>query len=296
MDFSSIQIKFSPAGMLLLNIILAVILYGIAVQIKREEILSVRKNWKSTLVGMFSQIVALPFITWLLILAIKPNPHIAMGMIIVAACPGGNISNFITFIAKGNVVLSVSLTGISVLLSVLITPFNISFYGNLYPPVAALLNTIEMGVGDMLQTFFLLLILPVFLGLFTQYKFPNFAQKVANVIKKISMLLLIAFIVGAFASNAKVFIDNVSLVFSLVLLQNTLAFFTGFSLSKLFRLSWKDVKTITIETGIHNAGLGLILIFNFFDGNGGAALVAALWGVWHLLSGFVIAKIFSRID
>jgi BASS family bile acid:Na+ symporter len=291
---NTVAINFSEKSLLALNAILAIILYGIALQIKREEIFSLLKNKKSALVGFLAQVFALPFVTFLMLIVLKPSAPIALGMIIVAACPGGNISNLIAFIARANVGLSVSLTAFSTLFSVVSTPFNIAFYGSRYEPVKALLQTINMSVQDMLQTFLLLLVLPIVLGFFTQSKYPKAAAVIGKFIRKISMLLLWIFIALAFASNAKAFIANAAAVFGLVFLHNSLAFGTGFLLAKLAKLPDSDVKTITIETGIQNAGLGLIIVFNFFGGNAGAAMVAAMWGVWHLISGFVLAKVFSR--
>lgn len=288
-------INFSESSLQALNIILAIILYGIALQIKREEIDALLSNKKSALIGLVAQVLALPIVTYLLVVIVKPSASIALGMTIVAACPGGNVSNLIAFIARANVTLSVSLTAISTLLSVISTPFNIAFYGSRYEPVKALLQTINISVQDMLQTFFLLLVLPILLGFFTQAKFPKAAKVIGSFIRKISMMMLWFFILFAFASNANAFIANAASVFGLVFLHNSLAFGTGFLLAKFARLPDSDVKTITIEAGIQNAGLGLIIIFNFFGGISGAALVAAMWGVWHLVSGFVVAQFFRKI-
>jgi BASS family bile acid:Na+ symporter len=290
----AIQIKFSKEGMLVLNAVLAFILYGIALSIKKEDILALRTQWKSAITGVFSQFILLPLVTWLVILVLKPNAGIAMGMILVAACPGGNVSNLITYLAKGNVTLSISLTGLSTLLAVFFTPFNIAFYAKMYEPSSLLLREVSLSFPEMLQTILLLMFIPLSLGGITSYFFNSFAAKAANVLQKISVVFLWLFIAFAFVGNAKAFTSNLHLVFGVVVVHNAVAFLSGYFAAKVTRLSLADTKTVIIETGIQNAGLGLILVFNFFEGNGMMALVAATWGVWHLLSGWVLAMAMRR--
>ncbi len=275
--------------MMLLNAVLAFILYGIALSIKRDDITALRTQWKSAITGVVAQFVLLPFVTFLLIMLLKPSAGIALGMVLVAACPGGNVSNLITFLAKGNVTLSISLTALSTILAVFFTPFNIAFYGALYAPSSEILREVSLSIMEVLQVILILMILPLALGGLTRHFFKSFAERATVVVQKISMLFLWLFIAFAFAGNASTFIQNIHLVFGIVLLHNALGFFTGFIAGRLMRLSVPDTKTITIETGIQNAGLGLILVFNFFDGNGLMALVAATWGVWHLISGWLLA-------
>lgn len=290
----AIHIKFSKEGMLLLNVILAFILYGIALSVKEQDFIELRHRWKSTLVGVLSQFVLLPFITYLLVVVLQPDAYIALGLILVAACPGGNVSNLITFLANGNVTLSISLTALSTLLAVFFTPFNMAFYAGQYEPSASVLKQVSLSLPEMLQTIVVLMFIPLMLGGLTRYFFERFAEKAAFFLQRASMVFLWLFIVFAFAGNAKTFADNIHLVFTTVLLHNALAFLGGFLFAYLARLPIADIKTITIETGIQNAGLGLILVFGFFDGNGMMALVAAAWGVWHLISGWLLAMVFKR--
>lgn len=264
-------------------------MFGIALEISISDFKQLFKKPKPILVGVFSQFIALPAITFLLVLALQPLPSIALGMFMVAACPGGNISNFISHLSNGNTALSVSLTAIATLLAIVMTPLNLQFWGALYEPSALILNNVAIPPLDMVQLVALLLGLPLALGMWVNHFKPKLAVKMAKVLKVSSLLFFIALVFIALYNNREVFIDYVWYVFWIVLIHNLFAFVTGYSLARLYRLSTENVRSITIETGIQNSGLGLLLIFTFFEGLGGMALLAAFWGIWHLVSGLVLA-------
>ena len=235
----------------------------------------------------------LPALTFLLVLVIEPIPSIALGMFMVAACPGGNISNFITKLSNGNTALSVSLTAIATLLAVIMTPLNLQFWGAIYAPSASILQEVAISPLEMVKLVSLLLGLPLVLGIYVNHIWPDTAKKIAKVLKWVSLLFFVALVFIALYNNRTVFLEYVFYVFWIVLAHNLLAFSTGFSLAKLFRLSEENTRSITIETGIQNSGLGLLLIFTFFDGLGGMAILAAFWGIWHLISGLILAGIWG---
>lgn len=289
-----LQINFDAQGLIVLNIILAFIMFGIALELKREDFISLWHNKKSALAALISHFILLPLITFLLVIILKPSASIALGMILVGACPGGNISNYFTYLAKGNTALAVSITSISHLLAVIFTPFNFSFYGNKYPPSASLLKSIHLNVGEVFQTVLLIVVLPLLLGMLLKFYKNNFAEKIVPYMKKFSITAFVIFLIAAFAANAKIFVDTASIILPLVVAHNTLALGSGYAFANLLRLPLPDIKTITFETGIQNSGLGLVLIFSFFNGLGGMALIAACWGVWHLISGYTVARFFSR--
>ena len=282
------QINFNNDSIWILNIALAFVMFGIALSIDWRDFKPVVLKPKALIVGVASQFLIFPLISFLLVLFLNPAPSIALGMILVAACPGGNISNFITHFSRGNDALSVSLTAIATLLAVVMTPLNLAFWGNLYEPTSVILKSVSVEPIEMVKLVGLILGVPLVLGMFIHEKFPLFAQRTSIVMKKLSLLFLIALIFLALGKNLEAFERYVMEVFWLVLLHNFVAFATGFSLAKWWGLSWKDTKTITIETGIQNSGLGLLLIFTFFDGLGGMAILTAFWGIWHLISGLLL--------
>jgi len=293
-ELDTIKINFDSESLFFLNLALAIIMFGVALNITLADFSRILKNPKSVLAGVLSQFILLPAFTFLLVVLIKPSPSIALGMFMVAACPGGNISNFMTNYANGNSALSVSLTAIATLLAIVMTPFNFQLWSGLYEPTSLLINTISLSPFEMVKVISMLLGVPLVLGMLVRYYFPQFALKIAPSFKIGSILFFLLLIILALSKNIDVFKKHIHYVFILVLVHNILALILGYSIGGLFKLSKKNKRTLAIETGIQNSGLGLLLIFSFFDGIGGMALLAAFWGIWHIVSGLILATYWSR--
>ena len=293
-SLDAVQINASSDGLIVLKICLAFILFSLAIDIKKEDFKTLYTNPKSVIIGCFSQIFLLPFLTFVLVLIIKPPASIAMGMIMVSACPCGNMSTYISYIAKGFIPLSITITAISTLLASITTPFNFYFYASHYSPANAMLQEIHISLWYLLSSIILLLILPLMLGVSLQQFFPELIKKINKPVKIIALLFFILFLVGAFVGNRVVFIQYLPQIFGVVFIQNTLAFLVGYFFPKLFKIPETHCRSISIETGIHNSGLGLILVMSFFKGNGGMALIAAWWGIWHIISGMALAYFWKR--
>ena len=291
-----IRLNFSNGSLLLMNITIAFVMFGVALGIKLSSFRELAKNPKPILVGVISQFVLLPALTFVLVLIIKPTASVAMGMILVAACPGGNVSNFISSMAKGNVALSVSLTAISTLTAIFMTPANFAFWGKLYSETSGLVIPFNIDPWEMLKTVLLLLGIPIALGLWFAKKLPKVTEKIQNPIKYISIIIFVGYIAAALASNIGYFLKFIHLILLIVLIHNAMAFFAGYGFSSLFKLPIADRRTISIETGIQNSGLGLVLIFNpnLFNGLGGMAFIAAWWGIWHIVAGMLLASRWAR--
>jgi len=300
-----VRLNFSASGLVFLNIALAFIMFGVALGIKVEHFKDLIKNPKSAIVGFLSQTFLLPAFTFLLVLLLNPTPTVALGMILVAACPGGNISNFISSMSGGNVALSVSLTAISTTAAIFFTPFNFALWGGFYIDfynahgAQGLLRPLEIDKAQMFQTVFILLGIPVIIGLFISKKFPKLTEKIKKPINTGSLLFFVLMVVAMLSANFSQFTSYVHLVFFIVLLHNGLALATGYFFSKINKLSIIDQRTISIETGIQNSGLALALMFNpkIFPPEmelGGMAIIAAWWGIWHIISGLTIAWYWSR--
>lgn len=296
----TIRLNFNQDGLIFLNLTLAFVMFGVALELKTERFKKVFMNPKSAIIGIISQFVIMPALTLILALIINPTPSIALGMILVAACPGGNISNFMTALAKGNTELSVSLTAVADFSALFMTPFNFAFWGNIYASFYAkgsgLIISIEIDAIEMFKTMVILLGIPLAAGMLFSYKFPKITAKIVKPIKVASIVIFGGYIVGAVAINWEHFVKYVHLVFLIVLIHNALALTTGYSIASLFKRNKKDIRTITIETGIQNSGLALVLIFNpkLFNALGGMAFIAALWGIWHIISGLGMATWWSR--
>jgi len=290
---SGVRVEFSEGALLFLNLSIAFIMFGVALGVKRENFQELIKNPKGAITGVVSQFLLLPAITFLLVWILRPLPGIALGMILVAACPGGNVSNFFSTLAKGNIALSVSLTGFATLLATFMTPINVELWGGILPYTSNILSTINLDFFEMLKTVTLILAIPLTLGILFARRFPKLTKKISGPIRIISFLILLGIIALAFYNNFALFLEYWKYVFFIVLLHNSIALATGFFFSKSLKNKPEDIRSITIETGIQNSGLGLIIVFNFFDGHGGMAIITAWWGIWHIISGFIISKIFS---
>lgn len=287
-----VKLHWNPDTTIALNFAIAFIMFGVALGLNKENFIELFKHPKPTLTGIFSQFVLLPFFTFILVWIFNPLPGLALGMILVAACPGGNLSNFFTSIGKGNVALSVSLTIVASLLAVIFTPLNFEFWGGMLDNTSGLLKKVNINFFQMAQLVFFAIALPLIIGIVTKEKLPALTKKIQVPIKYISFIILVAIIAVAFASNYELFLAYYHYIIALVLVHNALALAIGYYFSRLMKLNTRDTRSVTIETGIQNSALGLLIIFSVFNGQGGMALIAAWWGIWHIISGFAISQFF----
>ena len=285
-----IRINFNPDKLFVLNLCLAFLMFGVALDMQLHNFRKLGSRPRALLVGLSSQLLLLPLLTLLLIYLFKPVPSLALGMILVAACPGGNVSNYAVHLARANIELSVVLTSISSMSSLLVTPLYFFILSG-FLPTGETAGDIKINVhpGDMLLTLVQLIFIPVVLGLLIQNRFPVLAARLKKPVQNLSMVVFLALILAALASNYQQIKDYLHLVFILVIVHNLVALSGGYAWSRLLRLPVADARTIALETGIQNSGLGLVIIFSFFDGLGGMALIAAWWGIWHLISAFALA-------
>ena len=291
----NIAINFDPASLRILNICIGFVMFGVALDLRLDDFKRIAQYPKKSLTGLFSQLILLPALTFGVIWLTRPAYPLALGMILVAACPGGNVSNFICHVAKGNAALSVTLTAFTTVLAIVLTPFNYGLYSGLLPYAEVQEVNISLSPVDMFETIFLIILIPLVAGMLVNRLWPALVQKVRKPVRIISILILVGFIAIAFANNAGLFVSYFNRVMWLVLLHNGIALASGYVLARyVMKLEERDSRTVSIETGIQNSGLGLVLIFNFFDGSGGMALIAAWWGIWHIISGFTIAWFWSR--
>ena len=284
-EIDAVRLNFSAQNLQLLNASLGLIMFGVALNLTVRDFRRLWVNPTPALVGMAAQFVALPALPFALVWGLQPPPSIALGMILVAACPGGNISNFMSANADANTALSVTLTAVSTTAAIVLTPLNLSFWGGLYAPAAPLLTTVDVSFARVVQIVGLILGMPLVLGMAVRHLAPSLANRLHRGMQVLSIALFAAIVAGALWANFQHLMRYVGVVFNLVLIHNAVALVTGHQLGAACGLSTRTRRTLALETGIQNSGLGLILIFNFFDGLGGMALVAAWWGVWHIVSG-----------
>jgi BASS family bile acid:Na+ symporter len=289
-----IRLNFNAQGLLAINAAIGLMMLGVAIDLKLEDFKRIIKAPKAPAIGLAAQFILLPAFTFLLTLIIRPLPSIALGMILVAACPGGNLSNLMTYLAKGNTAISISMTAVSTLAAIIMTPLNLALWGSLNPDTAPILQKVSLSPMDVFFTVFIILGIPLVIGIFLSRIFPGLADKVRKPFKIFTLVFFILIVLGALAANWKIFLEVIGLVILVVLLHNALALNIGYWSARLFHLPERDSRAVAIEVGIQNSALGLVLVFNFFGGLGGMAILVGWWGIWHIVAGLITAFIFTR--
>ena len=299
----NIQVTLNAGGMNTINIVLAFVMFGVSLGIHPGIFIEVFKKPKSVVLGAVCQLVLLPAFTCLLAILMNGwiSPMMGLGMILVASCPGGNISNFMSSLAKANIELSVSLTAISTALAVLMTPFNFWLWGNAYLHFAAVhadIPTLVIPLMDVLKTIFILLGVPLIAGILTSRYLPKVAAFLKKPLQYLSILFFIAMVILSFAGNLDAFVKCIKNIFLVVFIHNLLALSIGYFVGSTFKVPEADRRTLTIETGIQNSGLGLVLLlgtslFAGFPPHGGMLVITAWWGIWHIISGLTVASLFN---
>jgi BASS family bile acid:Na+ symporter len=293
-ELDAVRLNFSPESLVALDAILAFVLFGVALDMRVQDFKGILTSPRGTLIGLLAHSVLLPAVAWALTMLLQPSPSIALGMILVASCPSGNISNFLVNHGRGNTALSVTIAAFSMLGSIFFTPFNLAFWGALNPATRPILHAVALGPWEVLGTIVVLLGIPTVLGMWVAHRWPRFAQRARRPFRALSLLFFAAFVSAALVVNWDYFLRYTGRVVTFVFLLNAFALLTGYFTARLFRLREADRRAVALEVGIQNSGFGLALVFNFFGGLGGMAIVAAWWGIWHILVGLTLASIWRR--
>jgi BASS family bile acid:Na+ symporter len=290
----TLQLNFSPSTLTALNVILGLIMFGVALDLKIADFKRALSRPRAFFIGVFSQFLLLPAAAFGLTYALDVGPSVALGMIMVAACPGGNISNFMTSMARGSTALSVCMTAVSTTASIFLMPINVTFWASQRADTAQIMRELAVDPLSMLGSVVVMLGIPLAVGLLISEKKPELAQKMKKPFKIGSLVFFGLLVVVAFGSNLSAFVDYIGVIFMPVAVLNAVALSIGYTMARLGRLTRPEARAVSIEVGIQNSGLGLVLIFAHFDGLGGMAAVAAWWGIWHIVSGLGAGFIWSR--
>jgi len=292
-----INIGFNPTAIRVINIAIGIMMLGVALDLKLDDFKRIIKSPKAPAIGLTAQFILLPAFTFLLTMVLPDTmitPSMALGMMLVAACPGGNLSNIVTYLAKGNSAISISMTAVSSVVAIFMTPFNLAFWGSLNPSTAPILQNISLSPTDIVTTIVMILGVPLILGTTISRLFPNVADKIRKPFKIFSLVFFILVVAGSLIAAWDVFLQVMGLVVFVVFLHNLLALGTGYGAARLFKLPPRDCRAVSIEVGIQNSALGLVLVFNFFGGMGGMAIIVSWWGTWHIIAGLTAALVFTR--
>ncbi len=285
------ELQYDGGQQWILNLTLAMMVLGLALDIHPRDFLKVFKSPKAPAIGLAAQFLLLPAFTCGLTLLLDLPAGIELGMILVAACPGGALSNFITHLSGGNTALSISITAISSTIAVFMLPINFMFWASMNPVANELLLNIDVSGSDIVQSLLIVLAAPLALGFLMQHFIPNLSKRLHTVLKYVSLLALFMFIFIAVYKNYEHFVAQFWLLFVAVLAHNLLALGTGYAASSIGKLPTADKKAITLEVGMQNSSLAIAIVFTQFNAEYGMALICAFWGTWHIVSGVVFAAL-----
>lgn len=285
----ALQLHFNPSQMIVLNIAMAFLMFSVALDVKPGDFKKVVEFPKSVGVGILAQYLVFPLLTLGIIWLFRPPVSMALGMILVSMCPSGNMTNFLVHFAKANVALSVTLNAIIILSATVVTPAGFLFWSKFVPESEALRKSFELSFGEMALIIVRLIVLPLVLGMLLNARFPGFIAKIRSWAQRISLLIFFSILVLALAGNFDNLVNYLGFAFVIVAVHNVVALSTGYILGGFFKLPELDRRTLAFESGVHNTALGLLLIFQFFNGLGGMALIAAWWGIWDLVTGIGLA-------
>ncbi|OYT97184.1 MAG: sodium/bile acid cotransporter family protein [Pseudomonas sp. PGPPP3] len=277
---------------LLLGLVLAVMIFGVSLELRVQQFMAIAKQPQPILAGMLGQCLILPWATLLVTLLVDLHPGLELGLLLVACCPGGNMSNIMTHLARGNTALSMSMTAMSSLLALVLLPLNFALTSAQNPEAAAYLaerlQALHVDQTSIMLNLLLLLGLPLVLGMLVGNAAPQFAERIMPWFKRFSLLAFALLVIGGVLANWQMLSANLGLVFLVVVLHNASAIGLGWLMAKLARQRGANLRAMVIEISMHNSGLALGLIFAQFGGELHMALVAALWGTWHLISGLLL--------
>ncbi len=293
-EIDALKITFNAESMRIMNFAISFVMLGVALDMKVEDFKRICFSPKGPVIGLICQFILLPAVAFSIIKILEPQSSIGLGILLVSCCPGGNLSNFLTKVADGNTALSVTMSSVSTLLSIIMTPLNFTFWANQDAGMKALIQTIHIDPFEIFKTIMLILIMPTILGMLISAKLPRVKIKLTKVCHIFSTILFAVIIFVGLYKNAPYIKYLFSSAILIVFLTNSAGLLLGFNLAKLVGLPKRDAKAVSIEVGVQNAGFGLILIFNFFDGLGGMALITACWGIWHFISGGTLAYIWGK--
>lgn len=293
-DIDAFRIAFDPGMRRLLDAALALVIFGVALELTPRDLREVLRRPLGLIATLACQFVLMPAAAFLIARLLGLAPSLALGMLLVASCPGGSVSNLLTAVAGGNTALSMSATAVSTLAAGVLTPLAFRAWGSLDPGTAALLGTLELDGALMAAEAASLVVLPLCAGVGVAALRPSWARALMRPARAASLLFLLALIVAGVGSNLEMLAASLGQAAVIALLGNAAALSIGYGGAAAAGLSERDRRAVAYEVGMQNTGLALAFVFRFFGGLGGMAVVAALWGIWNMIAGTALAAVWSR--
>lgn len=272
-------------GINIINLLLSIVLFTMGTTLKVDDFINVFKNPKAIAIGISAQYVIMPLIALTLASAFSLETALTVGLILVGTVPGGTASDVITFLAKGDVALSVSLTAISTVISPILTPL-----------ITLLLigNRLHFNPADMFISIFEIVIIPIILGLVLNYKFPDFCEKLKDYLPTISSIVICLIVAGVIGANKQAILTSSTIILIVIVLQYILAMGIGFGVGYLTGMNRKQIITVAIELAFQNSGLSTSLAKTHFPNLSQATVPGALYSVLQNFAGSILAYAFRK--
>ncbi len=280
-----------PKQQLILSAVLATMMFSIALDLRLSDFRDVAKHPWPIVCGLIAQFGLLPAVTWLATLLVDLPPNVEAGMLLVAACPCGSLSNFVTYYGRGNTALSLSMTGVASLMALVMTPFNFSWTVATNPATAAWLKSIAVDPNAIWISLIFILGIPLGMGLLSQRVWPKLTEIIKKPLAMFGVGALLLFIVAAVIKDRNLLFQNLAYYLVIVVLHNALGLFLGWGAAWVARVSEFDRRAITVEVGMQNSALAIGIIGAQFNADFGMLMIASLWGIWHIVSGFTLAML-----
>jgi bile acid:Na+ symporter, BASS family len=281
---------------LVLSAVLATMVFSVALELRLADFTRVAQAPRAVVCGLIPQFVLLPTGTWLATLLLDLPPNVEAAMILVAACPGGSLSNVVAHFGRGNTALSVSISAVASVMALFLTPFNFTWMVASNPATAGWLRQLEIDPSGIWWSLLALLALPMSLGLIVAHRFPEFTARVRKPLGNFSLFALLAFITLGLIRERQLLNAQIVPQLLVVVLHNASGLLLGWLCAAAFRVAPRDRRAIVIEAGMQNSGLALGIIAVQFNADLGMVIIASLWGIWHIVSGMTLATFWRHND
>lgn len=259
---------------------LGIIMFGMGMTMTLADFKGVLQSPKAVCIGVIAQFVLMPSLAYLLCQLFQLPAEIAVGVILVGCCPGGTASNVITYMAKGNIALSVACTSVATLLAPILTP-------SIFYLLAS--QWLKIDATSMFVSILQVVLFPIILGLITRALFKQKVEQYIQVLPLVSVLAIVAIVAAIIAGSQAAILQSGALILAVVILHNGLGYLLGFWASRCFKLAYADCKAVSIEVGMQNSGLGVALAAVHFAASPITAVPSAIFSLWHNVSGPALA-------
>lgn len=294
-DINQIPFNFDPRIGMIVGIMVGFLVFAVSMDLTGEKLLRVLKKPKAPTIGLIAQFGILPFVAFLVGLYLTDVPSIALGLLLVTCCPGGALSNYLTGVAKGDVATSISMTTVSTLFSIILTPVLFAVWVSMNASTLSLIQNISMDPQRVIMTLLIMLVIPVTAGMILRARRPDTANRIRKTVRLIAGILFAVIVAIIIGSNIKSVTLLAQTALFPVVITFTIAVGLGWGLSTLTGLASADRRAVAIEVAFQNVALAIGLGIAFFPSLPAIAAVSILWGIVHLTLGTGLALVWSRV-